>query len=230
VTAIRLNQNQPPGQRRFQRKLEVFEIFSALMVRQHEAIENARHCQLRIRLVAKQLGPVQFHLINLRGGRFHQSQSNDSKEGSMKRSMISMMAVAMFIATLSVASVSAQNAGDLAVSIPFEFAAGGKTLPAGDYYVRRSFDGSRTIMRLVSKSDSVSVYLATHAVQTNNIQNDSKLVFNKYGQQLFLAQVWSAGRSTGEELNKSGRERGLQRELARLSGKPETVSVAVRSN
>jgi hypothetical protein len=118
--------------------------------------------------------------------------------------MISMMAVAMFIATLSVASVSAQNAGDLAVSIPFEFAAGGKTLPAGDYYVRRSFDGSRTVMRLVSKSDSVSVYLATHAVQTNNIQNDSKLVFNKYGQQLFLAQVWSAGRSTSEELNKVG--------------------------
>jgi len=125
--------------------------------------------------------------------------------------------------------VRAQNAGDLSVSIPFEFAAGGKTLPAGEYYVRRNFDGTRAVLRLVGKDSSVSVFLATHSVQTNKIQNDSKLVFNKYGQHLFLAQVWSAGRSNGEELNKTGRERGLQQEIARLNSKRETVSVAVRA-
>ena len=148
----------------------------------------------------------------------------------MKRRMITMAAVAMLVTTLAVTSVRAQNAGDLAVSIPFEFVAGGKTLPAGEYYVRRSFDGAQADLRLTDKDNSVSVYLATHSVQTNNIQNDSKLVFNRYGQQRFLAHVWSAGRRTGHELNKTSRERGLQQEIARGNSKPETVSVAVRAN
>lgn len=146
----------------------------------------------------------------------------------MKRKMINMAAVAVFIATLGLASVRAQNAGDVSVSIPFEFSAAGKTLPAGDYYIRRSFDGAHSVTRIQSKTDSVSVYLRTHSVQSNTIQEGSKLVFTKYGNQLFLSQLWSAGRSSGEELNKSNRERGLQREIARLSGKPETVSLAVR--
>ena len=148
----------------------------------------------------------------------------------MKTRMISMAIVAMFVAALAAASVRAQNSGDLAVTIPFEFAAAGKTLPAGDYYVRRSIAGSRAVIQIQSKTDSTSVYLMTHAVQSSNIQNDSTLVFNKYGGQLFLSQLWVAGRSTGEELNKMGRERALQQEIARRSAKPETVSVAVRSN
>jgi hypothetical protein len=143
--------------------------------------------------------------------------------------MISMVAVAIFVTTLAVASGHAQNSGDVAVSIPFEFSAGGKTLPAGDYYVRR-LNGTQSVMRLESKNDSVSIYLPTHSVQSNTIQDGSKLVFTRYAQELFLSQVWSAGRSTGMELNITSRERGLRRELARLSSKPETVSVAVRSN
>jgi hypothetical protein len=131
---------------------------------------------------------------------------------------------------LAAGSVRAQNAGDLAVTIPFEFAVAGKTLPAGDYYVRRRIDGSRAVIRIQSKTDSASVYLTTHPVQSSNIQNDPKLVFNKYGGQLFLSQLWLAGRSTGEELNMTGRERALQQEIAQRSANPENVSIAVRSN
>ena len=148
----------------------------------------------------------------------------------MKTRMISMAIVAVFGATLAAASVRAQNSGDLAVTIPFEFAAAGKTLPAGDYYVRRSIDGSQAVIRIQSRTGSASVYLMTHTVQSSKIQNDSKLVFNKYGGQLFLSQLWVAGRSTGEELNKMGRERALQQEIAQGSAKPEKVSIAVRSN
>ena len=138
--------------------------------------------------------------------------------------------MAVFVTTLAAVSVRAQNAGDLAVSIPFEFSAGGKTLPAGDYRVRRSFVGTNSVMRIENRKDSVSMFLTTHPVQSNTIQDGSKLVFIKYGEQLFLSQVWSAGRGTGEELNKTKSERGLQQEIARRRAKPETVSVAVRSN
>jgi len=146
----------------------------------------------------------------------------------MKKRMISMSVVALFVATLAAVSVHAQSAGNATISIPFEFVAGGKTFAAGDYYVTRNFDGSRAVLRIQSKIDHASIFLATHPVQSADIQDATKLVFNKYGQQHFLSQVWTAGRSTGEELNKSSRERGLQQQLAQSKARPETV--AIRSN
>jgi hypothetical protein len=148
----------------------------------------------------------------------------------MKKQMITLMAVAVLVMTLTVISIHAQNAGNLLVTIPFEFSAAGKTLPAGDYYVRRSFDNARVVMRIESQDGSLSINLPTHGAQSAGIQPESKLVFNKYGSQLFLSQVWAAGRSTGEELNKTSRERTLQRELAGRAGKPETITVAAKAN
>ena len=62
-----------------------------------------------------------------------------------------------------------------------------------------------------------------------DIQNQSKLVFNRYGSQYFLSQVWIAGHRDGEQLRKTGQERGLQRELAKLGSKPEVITIASRS-
>jgi len=148
----------------------------------------------------------------------------------MKRQMIIMVAVVASVATLAVASVRAQNAGDFSVTIPFEFAAGGKTLPSGDYYIRRNFDHARVVIRLESKTGADSIYLAMHSVPKNNIQDQSKLIFNRYGNQMFLTQVWTAGRSTGEELNKSSHERVLQTQIARSRAKQETVSITAKAN
>lgn len=148
-----------------------------------------------------------------------------------KQMMITMMVVATFVATLAVLSVRAQNAGNFVVTIPFDCAVANKVLPAGDYYVRRSIEGHRVVLRIQSKDDSVAVYLpTTHPVKTLEIQSDSKLVFDRYGDQFFLSQVWIAGRSDGEELSKTSRERILQREMARRMSKPETVAIVGRSN
>jgi len=148
----------------------------------------------------------------------------------MKKQMITLIAVAVFVMTLTVVSVHAQNAGNLSVTIPFEFSAAGQTVPAGDYYLRRSLNGARVVMRIESNDGSLSIYLPTHVAQTAEIQPESKLVFTRYGSQLFLSQVWAVGRSTGEELNKTGRERKLQREIAGRAGKPETITVAAKAN
>ena len=75
----------------------------------------------------------------------------------MKKQMITLMAFAMFAMTLAVASVHAQNAGNVSATVPFEFTAAGKILPAGDYYVRRSLDGARVVMRIESKDGSMSM-------------------------------------------------------------------------
>ena len=95
----------------------------------------------------------------------------------MKKQVITIMVVAVFCATLAVSSIQAQNAGNMSVNIPFDFAVSGKTLPAGDYYLQRSTEGAQVVTQLRSRDKDEGVYLRqTHPVQGNEIQADSKLV------------------------------------------------------
>jgi hypothetical protein len=177
------------------------------------------------------VGSRQFHPKQPRDGRFNRNLRNkDFKEVTMKKQLITMMAVAMFVTTLTVVSVRAQNAGNVAVTIPFNFVAIGKTLPAGDYYVRRSVEGDQVVIRIQSKDNSLQVFSPIVPVHRRDIQAESKLVFNKYGDQYFLSQVWIAGRTDGQELTKTSRERLLQREMARRTTKLETIAIAGKSN
>jgi frataxin-like iron-binding protein CyaY len=149
----------------------------------------------------------------------------------MKKQLITIMAAVAFLATLAVTSVQAQNAGSMSVSIPFDFAVSGKRLPAGEYYVQRSANGTRVVTTIRNRDKTEAIYLPqTHSVQTNEIPAESKLVFNKYGSQFFLSQVWIAGRTVGQELTKTSKERILEREIAGTGRKPASVAVAARSN
>ena len=66
----------------------------------------------------------------------------------MKKQSMTIMAVAMLFAALAVALVRAQETDNVDVTIPFDFAIGGKTLPAGGYYLRRSLEGPRIVMQI----------------------------------------------------------------------------------
>jgi hypothetical protein len=141
------------------------------------------------------------------------------------------MAVAFF-AALAVTSVHAQGS-TMSVTIPFDFAVAGKTLPAGEYYFQRSMDNSRVVTQIRSREKTLSIYVPqTHPVQDLEVQRDSKskLVFNKYGDRFFLSQVWIFGRSIGEELPKTATERHLQREMAGRAGKAEKITLAAKTN
>jgi hypothetical protein len=48
-----------------------------------------------------------------------------------------------------------------------------------------------------------------------------KLVFRRYADQYFLAEVWSAGDISGRQLMKSKQERAIERELASIPSKGE---------
>ena len=148
----------------------------------------------------------------------------------MKKNLIILMATAIVLAAASVASVHAQDGHTVSVNIPFDFTAGKTNLPAGEYYVRRIIERAQVGIEIRGKEKSKSVLLlAPQTVRGTNIQNESKLVFNRYGDQYFLAQLWIAGRSDGNELTKTARERLLGGELARRDAKRETVNVAARA-
>jgi hypothetical protein len=143
----------------------------------------------------------------------------------MKKQMITLMAVAMFATTLLVGQqghkTQATSRLRSRLNLPQAVRPCGRRLLRAAQPRRRS-----VVMRIESKDGSMSIYLPSHIAQSAEMQPESKLVFTKYGKQLFLSQVWAAGRTTGEELNRTNRERLLQREAASAHLKAESVTIA----
>jgi len=108
--------------------------------------------------------------------------------------------------------------------IPFQFHAGGKVLPAGQYQVEVASDFSR--MRLGLRDGGASLYLPAHPThRTEATAQPATLVFHKYGNHHFLWKVWNPGGSQGYEVPASKAER----EMARARPASEVASIAVGS-
>jgi len=118
----------------------------------------------------------------------------------------------------------AQAQESLLVNIPFDFVAGNQTLPAGDYSVQAS-GPERTLILIDRKDPAASAIINSNAVVANEIQSQSKLVFNRYGDRYFLSQVWTAGNSRGRQLLKSGREKEMA-QVAKIEAQGQVILVA----
>ena len=133
----------------------------------------------------------------------------------------------MLFVPLIISSASANYAGSTVVNIPFDFYVAGKTLPAGDYIVQRSTLASSDGLMIKSADSKAGVFVLTTTVRANARQQDSRLVFNRYKDQYFLAQYWTSGEASGRELVKSGRERAAENELARAGSEPERIAIRI---
>ena len=130
--------------------------------------------------------------------------------------LLLIMAVALVTA---VASANGQSRHDVA-KIPFEFVVGDKTLPAGEYAVS-GMTANDAVLRIQSTEQNKSVLRLTSAITNGSPADKGKLVFRRYADQYFLAEVWSAGDSSGRQLSKSKQERSIERELASIPNKGE---------
>ena len=90
--------------------------------------------------------------------------------------------------------------------IPFEFTAGGKVMPAGEYSIVLRSDLSG-VAQLVATDAKESAFALGYGIGGGKDQEDSRLTFNKYGNQYFLAEIWRQGSSTGLGFQKSRTER-----------------------
>ena len=108
------------------------------------------------------------------------------------------------VALLAAASVCAQASQKLTVQIPFGFHVGDSMLPSGEYIV--STDVAPGVVGLRSADAKSSVMILSIATQGSATSDTGKLVFNKYGDEYFLSQIWEAGNNRGSELRKSRRE------------------------
>ena len=118
----------------------------------------------------------------------------------MTTQIVRNLSVALFAAV----TLFAQGSQTLTVQVPFGFHVGNSVLPAGGYTVYT--EGPSHILRLRSDDFKSSVMIQTNSVEKLKAPSQGMLVFNKYGDEYFLSQVWKPGINTGSELRKVRRE------------------------
>lgn len=120
-------------------------------------------------------------------------------------------------------STYAQSQREVDANIPFTFHVENNVLPAGKYAIRSlDFLSEPDVLMLRSDDDTAVVDFLTTQTSANQVPQTTKLVFNKYGDQYFLSQIWVAGHRTGREVPKSGEE--SQMEKMALKGEKAEVS------
>lgn len=142
----------------------------------------------------------------------------------MKREILKGSSMLMLIVGLAfvtaVVSVKGQTSDRIVCDIPFEFVVGEKTLPAGQYTAKRVTPGSRALL-VAEKNAKSSIIRMTTDLEPKRDKAQARMVFHRYGQHYFLAEVWRGGDSFGEKLQRSRQERAIERELAAIVSKSE---------
>ena len=108
------------------------------------------------------------------------------------------------LALFAAAVVFAQGLNSLVVNVPFGFHVGNSMLPSGEYTV--DTNAAPGVIRLRSADSKSAVMIFANSVQTSATPSTGKLIFNKYGDEYFLSQIWKAGNGTGCQLRKTKRE------------------------
>jgi hypothetical protein len=138
-------------------------------------------------------------------------------------SMSAVMLFAVFAASLVVAN--GQSSARVSAQIPFDFVIGGKTLSAGRYSVSTDTQDHSALLVRNMESNSAAVRLS-NPVQSQRSKNNARLVFHRYGQTYFLAEVWQGGDNAGWALRASKAERKLQQEQPTIAqNRYETVEL-----
>jgi hypothetical protein len=143
---------------------------------------------------------------DLRAGNKGEGQK---KEKVMKRH--TWQAAGFLVVLLAAAAATGQNnPAVLKADIPFPFVVANHTLPAGHYVV--STLGEQTIR--IANSHKQGAFVLTSRVDGRASESLGKLVFYRYEDSYFLAQVWNAGNSHGKQVFTSPAEEELERKGA----------------
>jgi len=145
----------------------------------------------------------------------------------MKHQILKTIAILGLFFMLAMTSVSAQTTGKVEVKIPFDFTAGKATFKAGTYSIKRVSNNSVAIRSLDGKT--TKLIDAPLAIGARDSKAGERLVFNQYGDQYFLSQVWVEADS-GRQLFTSAAEKKVAQEykLAHNNEKPQRVEIATR--
>ena len=145
----------------------------------------------------------------------------------MKRHLNITMAVIVLAGALSIeAQAQTSSVQKVIATIPFAFNVGETSLPAGKYTITVANPTSdRKILQVRNADGRSSAMIVTTSV-VGNVAENTKLVFQRYGDRYFFAQAQMAGDPTSLAAVKSKAERAEKQTLAKSVKKSVVVIVA----
>lgn len=144
----------------------------------------------------------------------------------MKKQSLRIFLMFVCLAIPAVATAHAQSSDEHRAFIPFTFSVGNKSFPPGEYNVRSlNPQSDKSVLSIRSADGRMNKAVITIPVQAGSAHEKAKLVFNRYGDQYFLAQVWAEADDIGLALPKSRAERALERDAG--EDVPERLTVAL---
>jgi hypothetical protein len=108
------------------------------------------------------------------------------------------------IALAAAAAVHAQDK-TVTANVPFSFYMGSSAMPQGAYRVNELAHGTMVIMA----SRDANKAITAHTVVGKKLNEPARLVFHRYGESYFLAEIWTGDTSIGQALAASPREKEL---------------------
>jgi hypothetical protein len=148
----------------------------------------------------------------------------------LKKQILSIVAALTIIIPMSIIGFAGLDAR-VSAKIPFDFMVGGKEFKAGSYSVDRANLNNPTGMLIIRGADRNAVA----SFNVNNITDkgklEARLVFRRYGNQYFLAQVYDGLSKQGYELLKSKAEREAAKKrdtITQNTIEPEMITVVAQ--
>ncbi len=147
----------------------------------------------------------------------------------MKNMMIrTLVTVSLVVASASILAI-AQSRPLVRAKIPFGFTVANKQLPAGNYTISRTASSNQIVLIRADKGND-AVYSLSNNRHASKASGDTKLVFRRYGDQYFLAQMWTKGEIAGTTFPVSRAERKMLKgggNLAKAEPNAEEIVVVV---
>ncbi len=141
----------------------------------------------------------------------------------MKRQVWMWLMLTAVIIALAAPAAYAQSATKLTANIPFEFMAGTATMPAGQYEVTFGYAPSAVSIGTADHHNMIA--LLVNPVAGGNLNAPAKMVFHRYGDRYFLAQVWTR-EARGVQLPKTKAEKDFIKSASAHT--VETVAASAR--
>jgi len=137
-----------------------------------------------------------------------------SKNGTRGRQLLSLFAGLALALTIGASNAKAQIVGDMVAKVPFEFHAGNSDFPAGEYRIRSVDDSGLDVMQISTMDGSRSALFQVQESDAAATPTKSELIFNKYGDQYFLAKLYDEGERIGSEVLKTRDEERISKNVA----------------
>ena len=113
----------------------------------------------------------------------------------MKRQGLSVLVLTL--ALLPTIAFAQLDSTFLKADVPFAFTVGDRTIPAGACLVRAA-GVTRDALWIGNVTDKIGTYVLPLHTSSLKPSGRTVMVFHKYGDRYFLAQVWFEGRSVGQ--------------------------------